>query len=283
MIVSSVSFVIVLVNAFIVLYPYHNSILRIRKIQGGRQMNKIKQLLNNKYDSHVMPFLWMHGEEESVIRTYMEKIHQAGIRSVCIESRPHEGFLQEKWWQDVAIIIEECEKRDMTFWILDDKHFPTGYAAGEIEKNHRHLQKIFLNFTKLDFVGPKKNAGIMLDWLVSAGRPSILGAESTKEEAHDAFQPEILSVVAAKKTAFKEIEEDTLIDLTSFINKKTLYWDMPDGEWSIYVFFTTQDGGEASTQGYLNPLVPEATDVLLDTVYEPHFILSIEKKKEQKC
>ena len=44
----------------------------------------------------------------------------------------------------------------MTLWILDDKHFPTGYAAGEIEKNHRHLQKEFLNFRQFDFVGPKR-------------------------------------------------------------------------------------------------------------------------------
>lgn len=239
------------------------------KIERDMRMDKMRQLINDKYDNHVMPFLWMHGEEEATIRKYIEKIHQSGIGSVCIESRPHEGFLQEQWWQDVSIITEECERFGMTVWILDDKHFPTGYAAGEIKKNHSHLQKEFLNFTKLDFVGPKKKAGVMLDWLVSKKRPSILGSEIVDEKPD--FSSEIVAIIAAKNTGFKEIAEETLLNLTPYIQKKTLYWDIPEGEWSIYVFFTTQEGGEAATAGYLNPLVPEATDILIHTVYESHF------------
>ena len=32
------------------------------------------------------------------------------------------------------IILDEAEKRGMKVWILDDKHFPTGFAAGEAAK-----------------------------------------------------------------------------------------------------------------------------------------------------
>ena len=95
-------------------------------------MKKITNLLNEKYDNHIFPFLWMHGEDKETIQTYISRIYEAGIRSVCIESRPHEEFLKAQWWDELAIIIEECEKRQMTLWILDYKNFPTGYAAGEI-------------------------------------------------------------------------------------------------------------------------------------------------------
>ena len=33
-------------------------------------------------DNHILPFLWMRGEDEQVLRTEIEKICQAGIRSV---------------------------------------------------------------------------------------------------------------------------------------------------------------------------------------------------------
>lgn len=236
-------------------------------------MKKIKDLLNNKYDNHIMPFLWMHGESEEKIREYMAVIEKSDIKSVCIESRPHEEFLQDKWWQDVSTIIDECEKKDMTVWILDDKHFPTGYAAGEIQRNHNKLQKEFLDITRLDFVGPKMNAGIILDWVTAPYRPNIMnGNEETGVYDHsESYESEIVTVVAAKKSGDKEIIEDTLIDLSSFVKNKTLYWDMPEGEWSIFILYTTQEGGENATEGYLNPLIPEATDILIETVYQSHF------------
>lgn len=236
-------------------------------------MKKIADLLIDKYDNHIMPFLWTHGEGEAVIRAYVEKIAQSGIRSLCFESRPHEDFLKEKWWHDMDILLDECEKRDMTVWILDDQHFPTGYAAGEIAKNHKNLQKEFLNFHQFDFNGPRKNAGIVLDWTTMGNRPNVLnvGVDERVAEKGKTVQSEIVSIVAARKKEFNEIEAAELRDLTDLIKGDTLYWDIPSGEWSVFVFYTTQEGGEASTEGYLNPLVPEATDVLLNTVYEAHY------------
>lgn len=236
-------------------------------------MEKIKELLINKYDNHVMPFLWMHGESEEVIRKYVKAIHESDIQSICIESRPHKDFLEEKWWHDVDTVIDECEKYGMTIWILDDKHFPTGYAAGEIQKKYPMLQKEYLDFTKLDFVGPKDNAGIILDWVTSSTRPNVMsvGTEKSVEKEFPRFDSRIIEVVAARKTSFREIDTTSLISLTSKIVDSTLFWDIPDGEWSIYIFYTTQEGKEASTVGYLNPLVPEATDVLIKTVYQAHY------------
>ena len=83
----------------------------------------------------IFPFLWMRGEPEEVLRTEMEKIHACGITGVCVESRPHPDFLGPGWWRDMDIVVEEAERRDMKVWVLDDAHFPTGYANGAVKDN----------------------------------------------------------------------------------------------------------------------------------------------------
>ena len=81
----------------------------------------------NHDDPRILPFLWVHGESEEVYREMVRAIYDANIRAFCVEARPHEGFCREPWWRDMAILLDEAEKRGMRVWILDDKHFPTGY------------------------------------------------------------------------------------------------------------------------------------------------------------
>ncbi len=38
------------------------------------------------YDNHVLPFLWLKGEERETITEYLEQIAGADIREVCLES-----------------------------------------------------------------------------------------------------------------------------------------------------------------------------------------------------
>jgi len=94
-------------------------------------MNKvIEKLLVGKSENYLMPFFWLHGEDEHVLRDYMKAINESGCGAVCVESRPHPDFCGEKWWRDMDIILDEARKRKMKVWILDDAHFPTGYANG---------------------------------------------------------------------------------------------------------------------------------------------------------
>ena len=86
-------------------------------------MDRIEKVINGEYDNHMMPFLWMHGEERNVIKDYLEKIAGCGMGAVCLESRPYEAFLEEPWWKDLEFITGECERLGMDVWILDDKHF----------------------------------------------------------------------------------------------------------------------------------------------------------------
>lgn len=237
-------------------------------------MNVLNEVLNGKETNYMMPFFWLHGEEEPVIRQYVQKVYETGIKSICVESRPHPDFLGEKWWKDLDVIIEEAEKLNMTVWILDDEHFPTGYAAGKVESDFPHLQKQYLKAHQLDVVGPQSNAGIIVKWGLHDGRADIMavGREHTADEQKkESLKDEIIKVIAAKRTGHKLIDEESLVDITEYLSNGVVYWDIPSGDWTIFTLIQTYKGGEEATKGYLNPLIPEAADVLLKTIYEAHY------------
>ena len=98
---------------------------------------KTEQLLQNLENNHILPFLWVHGESPETYRRMIKAIHDANIRAFCVEARPHKNFCKEQWWQDMDVILDEAEKRNMQVWILDDKHFPTGFANGGVKKAPR--------------------------------------------------------------------------------------------------------------------------------------------------
>ena len=86
--------------------------------------------MNEQPSSYIFPFLWLHGEDEATLRKYVRVIHDSCLNAFCVESRPHPAFIGPQWWHDMDIILEEARSLRMQLWILDDSHFPTGYAAG---------------------------------------------------------------------------------------------------------------------------------------------------------
>ena len=92
----------------------------------------LNKILNGAQDNHILPFFWQHGESEETLRKYARVIHDANIGALCVESRPHPDLCGPTWWQDMDAIIDESKKLGMKVWILDDAHFPTGYAIGAL-------------------------------------------------------------------------------------------------------------------------------------------------------
>ena len=121
---------------------------------------KVRNLLQSKGSNYIFPFLWLHGEEEAVLREYMEAIHASGIGAVCIESRPHPDYCGPQWWHDMDIILDEAKKRKMKVWILDDSHFPTGYANGALKDAPKELCRQFLYRSVVEIVGPMKASSL---------------------------------------------------------------------------------------------------------------------------
>lgn len=71
--------------------------------------NRLKDIQNGKGGNYLLPFLWMHGEDEALVMDELDKIAQCGIKSVCLESRTHEDFAGEGWWQICGAVLREAK------------------------------------------------------------------------------------------------------------------------------------------------------------------------------
>ncbi len=225
--------------------------------------------------NHIFPFFWLREQTEEVLRTEIEKIYECGIRAICLESRPHPDFIGPKWWHDFDIILDECHKRDMKIWILDDAHFPTGQANGLIPKKYPERARKYAMMQFTDCVGPLASVSLDVNLMMTKRIQWIDFALGTKIEKPLIDKQELLSVVAMPL-----IEKDTVcseaVDITDKVDENGwLTWDVPAGNWRICVSFTTYDFG--SHNDYINYIDAESVSTLIEAVYEPHY----EKYKEE--
>ena len=220
--------------------------------------------------NHILPFLWLRGENEETIREYMAAIHHSNIGAVCLEARPHPDFAGPGWWRDLDIVLDEAHRRGMKVWILDDAHFPTGIAAGKMADAPAALCKQYLAMHRTEVVGPMPRAtldvGAMARFIPSPFR-SVPGAMPHPEKR--VFDDDAMLCVLACRVAQGETLATGAVDLTALVTDGLLTWDVPAGVWRIIVIYVTRNGGGRTD--YINLLDEASCRVLIDAVYEPHY------------
>lgn len=219
-------------------------------------------------NKHILPFLWLHGEDEETLRDMMRAINEANIYEVCLESRPHPDYAGDMWWRDVDIIIDECVKRGMKIWILDDSHFPTGFANGAMQTAPDRLRKRYLAQKSADVMGPREGAYINIaDMMKPAvdifAMPSRFAPKDNKVFADD----EVFSIYAYPIEEFDKLGDG--IDISDCVTGGLLAWNVPSGAWRVVITYLTRNGG--GNQNYINLLDAESVDVLINAVYEKHY------------
>jgi hypothetical protein len=218
----------------------------------------LDDVLHHAEQNYILPFLWLHGETEAVLREEIAHIHAAGIRALCVEARPHPDFFGPRWWHDLDIIMAEARQRHMRVWLLDDDSFPTGHAAGQLIGAPAALRRLFIQEHHLDALGPQPGSLLPLQpWTIAWPQP------------HPSVGATLVAVVAARRDPTSDQLTGELIDLTEAVQGNGLYWDVPDGYWRIFVISASPEGGMEHEQDYINPLVPASVRVLIDAVYEP--------------
>ncbi len=227
---------------------------------------KVRQNLDGKTENYIFPFFWQHGEEEAVLREYMKAICEANIRAVCVESRPHPDFAGPLWWRDMDIILDEAVRRNMKVWILDDMHFPTGYAAGALAKAPMELSHQYLDYNTVELCGPVPMAEVdVASYAKPQPIPPWMPQEADQfEKKHD----DHLFRVLACPVLEQGLEGETT-DLTSQVKDGKLYWNVPEGYWRLYIIYLTRDAG--GRNDYINFLDKDSCRLLIDAVYEPHY------------
>ena len=122
----------------------------------------LKNVLEGRTENYLLPFFWQHDGHDAEIPAQIQIIYASGCRAFCVESRPYEHFCEDAWWKTMDIILEEARKRDMRVWILDDKHFPTGYANGILAHSDPSLRRRVLREFHVDVMGPAQDVSLLM-------------------------------------------------------------------------------------------------------------------------
>lgn len=214
---------------------------------------RLRENLNGKQHDYMAPFMWLHGEDDALIINELQRIYDSGIRSVCLESRIHGGFAKEEWWSDVRLIMEECRKKGMKVWILDDKYFPSGHAGGAFgDEKNKHLRPTGITEGHIDVPGPIEDGSAMVDgyW---------------KREGD-----EIVAVLACKHVPCSERYTE-IIDITDGLADGMVYFTLPEGMWRIVFLIQTDRGLSDGAKYYCDMLRKESVNVFVQAVYEEHY------------
>ncbi len=232
--------------------------------------NKIEALLAGHGENHILPFFWQHGEDEETLRDMMRAINECGIGAVCVECRPHPDFCGPKWWEDMDIIMDEARKRNMKVWLLDDAHFPTGYANGAMKTAPVEKCKQYLAKNTTDVVGPNPEVEIQVSAMARYIPNPFDGAmNDPMAKGKRTFDDDELLCVLAVLLRDNTKYDPQVVDLTGEVENGVLRWSVPNGTWRIHVIYKTRNG---PVQGeYINMIDEESCRILIDQVHEPHY------------
>lgn len=224
---------------------------------------RILEVLNGTYGNYVMPFFWQHGADADTLQEYMKKIYECGIRAVCLEARPHPDFVGPKWWEDVDIIMGEAKKLGMRVWILDDSHFPSGYANGAMQNAPDELKRWYLQEKRMEVDGPltghRMEVSSNLGYRVFRGRVSPYKRE------------ELIAVVLGRREEKNgKVFYTDLQQVTHRVRNGWLEMDIPDGSHMVFTY-TKMLNVVPKAADHISFLSKESVKILIDTVYEPHY------------
>jgi hypothetical protein len=192
------------------------------------------------------PLFWLHGDESKErLEMYVDKVAEGGNGSFTAESRPHNDWLGEGWYRDLAICLDAAKKHDLKMWIFDEKWWPSQGIGGKVPPRYAAKR---LEAASTDVTGPR-----------------ALDAEGYGGDRY-------VAAVAGRLAADGKIEGDSLVDLAPQIHEGKLSWQAPAGKWKVMKFTHVQapglgQGGQLSVDGASKDCV----DWFIQTVYQPHY------------
>lgn len=216
-----------------------------------------------KNTDYIFPFFWQHGESEEKLREYMKVIHESNLSAVCVESRPHPDFCGPGWWRDMEIILDEAKKRNMRVWILDDSHFPTGYANGKAADAPIEMRRQSI-YTWTGKVRGKKQIKVDLQKLgKNIKMPFISKLMSSADAKEEKFDDDRFIGAAVTTADGKLVSAEAAVEGTKVTVR------IPAEAKEVHVTYLSRNFG--IHRKYINMMDRESCRILIDAVYEPHF------------
>lgn len=208
--------------------------------------------------SHLLPFLWLRGEDDEALWQGVAQIAASGCGALCAESRTHPDFLGPSWWHAMEVLVAACRAHHIGFYLLDDTHFPSGYANGAAKGTP--WQRMMMTERHMDVRGPRRGGCISV--------------------RADGETDALVAVVAARRVESRLQEQfvdlggwavDSLTDLTAGVRDGLVRWDVPEGTWRVFVLSARFVTERNPPQAFVNPLLPQGGRLMLETVYEAHW------------
>lgn len=211
---------------------------------------QIERILVGQTDNHLLPFLWMMGEDWDKTKRQIHRIYDCGIRAMCLESRTFQDFCGETWWETLKKVLEEARTLGMKVWILDDKHYPTGMANGKVAEKYPDRRRLHLAEHHTDVMGPR-SCDVLIEGF----------------EAEDQF----VAAYAIRRPGYgEELDVSQCIPLERDESGHFVSFDAPEGCWRVFSLWLTYAGQWMKTP-YISMLETAGADALIEEVYEAHY------------
>ena len=84
--------------------------------------------------------MWITGESAEDSAQESEATAESGAQGIRVESRTCQDFCGEKWWHIMDAVLAAAKACGMKVWLLDDTHYPTGFANGAIKNKYPELR-----------------------------------------------------------------------------------------------------------------------------------------------
>ncbi len=221
-------------------------------------MTKLRECLKDQYGNYLYPFFWQVGAPDEALIEEIEAIHNCGIGAVCVENTGHPEYFEDGWWHTIDLILSECKKRGMKVWILDDRHFPSGWGDGIVIKKYPDKKMWCMTEVHMDIAGPLKDGAVLFDrklWGVAEG-DVLLGVIACKR---------------AKGQGRDELMTGEVIDVSYRLKDDMVYMDLPEGAYRITFLLKTRRGLHERLAQYPDKLDAFCGDVVIEAVYEPYY------------
>lgn len=235
--------------------------------------------------NYCFPFFWLRQGRRQELPGRIQAVYESGCRAFCVESRIHEDFCGSEWWKDLGVILEEAGKRGMKVWILDDRHFPTGYANGALEN---HGEESGEESGRVERGGRKTGVEVSVGvphekeaserdkdrrWFLREHHVDVAGPMQEAAVLWPGLEPgeDVLAAVAWRRAGRGEELSGRGIDLTANAEGGFLYWDVPEGYYRIFFLIRTFRGRLQEQAAYISGLTGSSVRRLIQAVYEPHY------------
>ncbi len=215
-------------------------------------MDRIKECLAQGEPNYLYPFLIVREMSKEDYIEEIEAIHQAGCGGLLVENRGYKA-LDERWWADMDIVMEEARKRNMKVWMTDDITVPSGKAGWAIRDKFPELRRKSVAMETIDMVGPQVGAGYFLEPFLQEGE-TVLGVIAYRMEGTE------------ENCSYKDP-----VNLTDHLQNGVLFWDVPAGFWRMFLIVNTQVRRGPHDQDYCDFLNPESCQKMIEYVHEPHY------------